>query len=82
MSAFGFDARDFLQPVYLSEVYATLQGVAGVVALTVDFFVFSDGALPQDGRLTADPPAIVGGALVGAQLVTIESGLLPQVVHA
>src|SRR5262249_36576888 len=40
---FSFDARAFGQPVALAEVMATLQGVAGIVAVDVDTLVRTDG---------------------------------------
>jgi hypothetical protein len=91
-TAFGFDARDFMQPVYRSEVIAVLQGVPGVISLTLDSlriadeFEFIDAimlfrrALQAEG-LFAQPPSLVGGVLVGAQLLTLETGPLPSVVH-
>jgi len=86
-SAFGFDARDFMQPVYRSEIFAVLQAVSGVVALTVDMFRLSDtiivaDPLQQSDQLVAEPPVLVGGTLVGAQLLSLEPGVLPGVVHA
>ena len=81
-SAFGFDARDFMQPVYRSEVFAVLQAVPGVIALTVDSFQYSDQPGLQTEQLVAEPPILLGGALVGAQLLTLDSGLLPAVVHS
>jgi predicted phage baseplate assembly protein len=89
VAAFGFEARDFMQPVYLSEVLAVLQAVPGVIALTVDAFAYSDGTAATDSctgcqgdMLIAAPPTMSGTSLVGAQLLTIESGLLPGVVAA
>lgn len=86
-AAFGFDARDFIQPVYRSEVFAVLQAVPGVVALTIDTFRFSEtlivpDPLLQPSQLVAEPPVLVGSALVGAQLLSLEPGLLPGVVHS
>lgn len=86
-SAFAFDARAFLQPVYASEVIATLQNVHGVVALTLDNLAFNDGmgveyAVSDQQALVAGPPRIVGGQLLGAELLTIGSGPLPNVGHA
>jgi hypothetical protein len=87
-TAFGFDARDFMQPVYRSEVIETLQSVPGVVALTLDELRYNDRLILEflilsasDG-LIAGPPALVGGTLVGAELLTIDNGPLPNVVHA
>jgi hypothetical protein len=85
-AAFGFDARGFMQPVFPSEIFAVLQAVPGVIAATIDTFRLSDASaadptLPPN-PLAADPPVLVGGTLVGAQLLTLEPGLLPGVVHA
>ncbi len=90
-SAFGFDAREFMQPVFRSEVYAVLQAVPGVVALVVDSFRLSDRFLVESSLarrplqpdvLVAEPPLLIGGALVGAQLLTLEPGLLHAVVNS
>ncbi len=85
-AAFSFSVRAFMQPVYRSEVIATLQSVAGVVALTLDTLRYNDNLvepsqLSQDG-LTAAPPSVVAGVLSGAELLTIDKGPLPSVVHA
>jgi len=84
---FSFDQRAFLQPVYMSEVVALLQQVPGVVALTIDTFDFSDGLGVEfsgaaQGALIAGPPRLVAGTLAGAELLTIDGGPLPGVVHA
>ena len=81
-AAFSFDARRLMQPVYRSELIATMQGVNGVVAVRLDRFGYSDAAAVGAGvdRLIADPPKLVGDALVGAELLTLEDGPLPRVV--
>jgi hypothetical protein len=86
-TAFGFDARNFMQPVYRSEIFAVLQAVTGVVALTIDRFRLADETIAtkiykRPDLIVADPPTLVDGTLVGAQLLTLEAGLLPGVVHA
>ncbi len=89
-AAFGFDARNFMKPVFPSEIFAVLQAVPGVIAATIDTFRLSDasaadlsaGPTLPPAPLIADPPVLVGGVLVGAQLLTLEPGLLPGVVHA
>lgn len=86
-AAYGFGARDFMQPVFRSEVIETLQGVNGVVALTLDRFRYNDRLISEwfthDAEaLTAAAPRIVGGQLTGAELLTIDAGPLPNVVHA
>jgi predicted phage baseplate assembly protein len=88
-AAFGFDARSFMQPVHASEVIALLQGVAGVIALTLDALAITGAngasasatsATAADG-LRAQPPQLTGGVLVGAELLTVDTGPLPAVVH-
>lgn len=86
-TAFAFGSRAFMQPVYESEVVAVLQALTGVVSLTIDSFAFSDGSgVEYDGSaqqaLVAGPPVIVAGVLTGAELLTIDTGPLPNVVHA
>lgn len=86
-STFAFDARAFMQPVYQSEVVATLQNITGVVALTIESFAFSDGlgveySGTSQGALVAGPPRVENGQLIGAELLTIDTGPLPNVVHA
>ncbi len=87
-AAFGFDARDFMLPVYRSEIIEALQSVTGVVALTLDELRYNDRPIIEmpfhsasDG-LIAGPPALIGGTLTGAELLTIDNGPLPSVVHA
>ncbi|QBR01439.1 putative baseplate assembly protein [Paraburkholderia pallida] len=86
-AAFGFDARSFMQPVYASEVIAVLQNVPGVIALTLDALDTPGSASvsatsPSAGdALIAKPPQLSGGALAGAELLTIDTGPLPAVVH-
>jgi hypothetical protein len=82
-SAFGFAARGFGQPVFESEVITVMQNVPGVVALTLDDFNYSGAA--STGPLNALPaaaPTLGANGLVGAQLLTLEPGLLPRVVLA
>jgi uncharacterized phage protein gp47/JayE len=85
-AAFGFDARDFMQPVFQSEIFAVLQAVPGVTAATIEMFRFSDASaadpMVSPNPLPANPPVLFAGALVGAELLTLEPGLLPAVVHA
>jgi hypothetical protein len=81
--AFGFAARSFGQPVFASEVISTMQDVPGVVTLTLDDFNYSGvaSAGPLNG-LPAAAPTLGANGLIGAQLLTLESGLLPRVVLA
>ena len=82
-AAFGFAARSFGQPVFASEVISTVQNVPGVVALTLDDFNYS-GVVSADplNALPAAAPTLGANGLIGAQLLTLESGLLPRVVLA
>lgn len=63
-SAFSFESMDFGEPVYLSEVISTIQGVEGVVACDVDSLYLSTASAPEsndtlacdiDGLLTLNP---------------------------
>jgi hypothetical protein len=82
-AAFSFDSRAFGQPVFSSEVIATIQDVHGVVAVTLDGFGYSGQAStpPADG-LPAAGPTLGSAGLIGAQLLTLEPGTLPGVVLA
>ena len=82
-AAFSFATRAFGQPVFASEVIATMQNVPGVVAMTLN------GVRLLRRRVRARrspacrlrPDARLQG-LVGAQLLTLEPGPLPGVVLA
>jgi hypothetical protein len=84
-TTFSFDARDLGQPLALSEVIATIQAVAGVVAVTVASFYRSDNQADSTvpPQLTAALP--VGGAgddTLPAELLTLDPmpvqfGVLP-----
>jgi predicted phage baseplate assembly protein len=80
---FGFDARRFGEPVYRSQVIECIQDVPGVVAMTLDRFGYSGSpaAAPPE-VLVASAPTVSGGTVVGAQLLTIDTGPLPGVVVA
>jgi hypothetical protein len=60
-----------------------MQNVPGVVALTLDDFNYSGvvSAGPLNG-LPAAAPTLGANGLIGAQLLTLGSGLLPRVVLA
>ena len=69
-AGFGFEARNFAQPVALSEVIGVIQGVDGVVATDINELFRTDVA-PQrhpEPRLAADPP----GVGLAAELLTID----------
>jgi predicted phage baseplate assembly protein len=84
-SHFGFKARAFGQPVALSELIATLQNVAGVVAVDVDTLHRKDNiggsgllnllpaALPQTGSLVAT----LAAELLTLAVDPIASGEMP-----
>ena len=82
-ATFSFDSRAFGQPVFSSEVIATVQGVPGVVAMTLNGFNYSGTvpATPLD-PLPASAPTLGVQGLVGAELLTLQPGPLPQVVLA
>jgi hypothetical protein len=82
-ATFSFDRRAFGQPVFSSEVIATVQNVPGVVAMTLDGFSYSGAAAaaPLD-PLTASAPTLGVQGLAGAELLTLQPGPLPQVVLA
>jgi predicted phage baseplate assembly protein len=54
--AFSFEAREFGQPVHLSEVIAVMQNGAGVVAVDVDEFYRSDQSPTRLPRIPAAAP--------------------------
>jgi predicted phage baseplate assembly protein len=68
-SGFSFDAREFGQPVALSEVVAVIQGVPGVVAVDIDQLYRSDSepelnalvpaSLPRAGSANAEPAELL-----------------------
>jgi predicted phage baseplate assembly protein len=81
-SAFSFAARDFGQPVNLSEVIATIQDVDGVVGVMIDALYrstdtpgpanFLTAALPQPGSRTITPAELL--SLDPAPLSDLEVG--------
>jgi predicted phage baseplate assembly protein len=80
---FSFASRNFGQPVFASEVIATMQDVPGVVALTLDNFSLSgDTSAAPFKPLAAAAPTLGPKGLIGAELLTLEPGLLPKVVLA
>lgn len=82
-NAFGFDERAFGQPVFASEVIEVIQSVPGVVAMTLDGLnVVGQPLQPPLPSIAAAAPSIGGAGLVGAVLLTIDPGRLPDVVMA
>lgn len=81
--AFGFTAREFGQPVFLSEVVATVQTTEGVESFDLDSLQRTDRTEPLDpaNRLLADLP--VGGVDAGvpaAELLLLDETSLAQLV--
>jgi len=78
--AFGFTARAFSQPVYRSEVITVIQEVPGVIELTLDAFGYcgsgTTGPLPD--VLVAKASTTGPGGIIGAQLLTLDPGRLPD----
>ena len=82
-SAFGFEARRFAQPVWLSEVVAAVHAVAGVVAVDVDKLyrdLLPDGSPGVAGLnrgVAAEPSRPgTGASWLGAELLTLHPGPL------
>ena len=71
--AFSFEAREFGQPVFHSEVIAVIQNVPGVIAATLTSFCYTETTpATLEERLDAQPAALSGGDAVGAELLTID----------
>jgi hypothetical protein len=77
-SYFSFGNRQFAQPVFQSEVVEVMQNVTGVIAVQVTalYRVGTTPAPTSPEWLTADPPVMVGNTALGAELLTIDQGLL------
>jgi hypothetical protein len=72
---FGFDARDFAQPITLDEVLAVAQSADGVVAANVTA-LHRPGGAGVESRLDALGPTTSGSALAGAELLMLDPELL------
>jgi hypothetical protein len=73
-NTFAFDARDFGQSVFLSEVMAVAQRAEGVVYVDIDSLTAgqTDATLTEEGRLTAQPARIDGtGTVLRAEILTL-----------
>jgi hypothetical protein len=81
-TAFSFEARDFGQPVFRSEVIATVQNVPGVIAMALVGFAYTGAppASPPPDALVANAPTLGLSGALGAELLTLEAGPLPGVV--
>ena len=70
---FSFDVRAFGQPVFLSEVIATVQAVTGVLAVDVNKLYRAGAAATLQNRLLAAlPETLADGSLVAAELLTLD----------
>src|SRR5262249_20692379 len=76
---FSFDARDFGQPVFLSEVFAVGQAVPGVVAMDVSKLYRADEPSSLEARLLAAPPEMQSdGSFAAAELLTLDPAPLDE----
>ncbi len=57
-----------------SAVIAAIQAVPGVVAVDLDRF--SGGNKPDDWRLLADGPSVIGSTVLGAELLVLAANPL------
>jgi predicted phage baseplate assembly protein len=74
-AAFSFETRNFGQPATLSETMATMQAVAGVVAVDIDQFFRTDepdGGSINTALAAAAPRSGEDGALIAAELLTLD----------
>lgn len=74
--AFSFDAREFGQPVHLSEVITVMQNVRGVVAVDVDEFYRADQMIEPlpPAHLAAAFPRPGDKEVIPAELLTLDPG--------
>jgi len=81
-AAFSFEARNFGQPVVLSQIMATLQAVPGVLAVTVDAFYRAGASPSREEIITASiPSGQQGGGPLAAELLTLAPGPLDALVE-
>ena len=77
---FSFGVREFGQPVALSEVYAVIQEVKGVIAVDIDKLYRTDEteSIPPDSRLNAALPGrdTITHDLLGAEMLVLDSAPL------
>ncbi len=77
---FRFEVREFGQPVALSEVYAVIQEVEGVIAVDIDKLYRTDEteSIPPDSRLNAVLPErdSITHDLLGAEMLVLDSAPL------
>jgi hypothetical protein len=75
---FSFEQRAFAAPVFLSDVIATMQNVTGVISVNVTQ-LYRSGKAPDPTPpeyLLADGPLADPNNPLGAELLTIDTGLL------
>jgi hypothetical protein len=72
-TAFGFEARDFEQPVARSEVLAVMHGLSGIIAVDLDTFHRVDVDPSLETALTAAPPRTGGAEDLGAELLVLDA---------
>ena len=71
---FAFEARDFGQPVTLSEVLAVMHAVPGVVGVDLDYLYRTDTRVALHDRLLAALPTMpADGAVAAAELLTLDT---------
>jgi hypothetical protein len=76
-TAFGFDARDFGQPVYQSEVIAVIQDVTGVIDVNLFNYSSADPSQTPQTQIAAQVPQPGGrNQIFAAQLLTLDPGTL------
>jgi hypothetical protein len=78
-SAFSFESRCLGQPVFISEVMATVQSVPGVKAVDIDTLYRIDKPAAWNDRLPAALPEVnPDGSFHGAELLVLDSGPLDK----
>jgi hypothetical protein len=70
--AFSFEARDFGQPVHLSEVIAVMQAVPGVIFVDVDALHRADEDVERRPRIPAAVPRPGDDDVAPAELLTLD----------
>ncbi len=76
-SHFSFNARDFGQPVMLSEIMSVIQAVTGVEAVNVTkLYRYGEKAELNMGLAAAMPQAGTDGTVSAAELLTLDPGPL------
>jgi predicted phage baseplate assembly protein len=71
-AAYAFAARDFVEPVFLSAIEATVHTVPGVLAVDVDL-LYTGSAASRSERLLAQQPAVAaGGTAIPAGVLVLD----------